>query len=145
MKKVIIGILLLVIIVVSVFFSWYNRNVQRLKDVKKFNSQFEDYLNRDINGVDLTTIINKAIENNNKYNIKKDSKGVYLNDNNYYINIIIKPQEDGKSFLMEAFEQVGIKEFTKGFGGIVFKSTKVEYHKNGRISKIYFDIQNIQN
>lgn len=42
---------------------------------------------------------------------------------------------------MEAFEQVGIKEFTKSFGGMVFKSTKVEHHENGRISKIYFEIQ----
>ena len=145
MKKVILGILLIVVISVSIFFSWYKNNLQSLKEVKKFNSQFEEYLNKNITGVDLTTVLNKAIENNNKYKISKDSNGKYINDNNYYIDIIIKPVEGGKSFLMEAFEKVGIKEFTKSFGGIVFKSKKIEYHKNGRISKIYFEIQNIDN
>lgn len=145
MKKVIIGILLIVVIVVIIFFTWYNRNLQKLKNIKNFNSEFEGYLDRDITGVDLTTIVNKAIENNNQYDIKKNSDGMYLNDNKYYIGIIIKPTDEGNSYLMEAFEKVGMREFTKDFGGAIFKSTKVEYHDNGRISKIYFEIQKIHN
>ena len=42
---------------------------------------------------------------------------------------------------MEAFEKAGMKEFTKSFGGAIFKSTKIEHHENGRISKIIFEIQ----
>jgi len=42
---------------------------------------------------------------------------------------------------MEAFEIVGMKEFTKDFGGILFQSTKINYHKNGRIAEIYFEVQ----
>ena len=42
---------------------------------------------------------------------------------------------------MEAFEMVGMKDFTKMFGGVIFQSTKVNYHKNGRISQIYFEVQ----
>ena len=42
---------------------------------------------------------------------------------------------------MEAFEKVGIKEFTKSFGSAIFKSTKIEYHDNGRISKLEFEVQ----
>lgn len=42
---------------------------------------------------------------------------------------------------MEAFEKIGMKEFRKNFRNELFKSTKVEYHKNGRISKIIFEIQ----
>lgn len=45
---------------------------------------------------------------------------------------------------MEAFEKVGMKEFTKSFGSASFKSVKVEKHENGRISKIIFEIQNSQ-
>lgn len=45
---------------------------------------------------------------------------------------------------MEAYEEVGMKDFTKDFGGAVFKSTKVEYHKNGRISKIYFGYESVK-
>ena len=42
---------------------------------------------------------------------------------------------------MEAFEMTGMKEFTQKFSSVIFQSTKVEYHKNGRISKIYFECQ----
>ena len=42
---------------------------------------------------------------------------------------------------MEAFEILGMKEFTEMFSDVIFQSTKVEHHKNGRISKIYFECQ----
>ena len=139
MKKVIIGILLIVIIIVIGFGTWYNKNIQNLKEIKNFNSNFEEYIDKEITGVDLTTVINKAIENNNKQKIEKNSDGTYKNNNKTSIEIIIKPTKDGKSYPMEAFEKVGIREFTNSFGGVIFKSTKVEYHSNGRISKIYYE------
>ena len=141
MKKVIIGILLTVIFLITLFFIWYNKNLSELKNIKSFNSEFERFLNKDITGVDLTTVINKAIENNNKYEIEKNSNGTYKNDLENSIEIMIKPSEEGNIYPMEAFEKVGIKDFTKNFGGALFKSTKIEFHKNGRISKIQFEIQ----
>ena len=141
MKKIIIGILLSIVILIAIFLTWYNKNLNELKNIKSFNNEFERFLNKDITGVDLTTVINKAIENNNKYEIEKNSNGIYKNDSKNSIEIIIKPTEDGKVYPMEAFEKVGIKDFTKNFGGVLFKSTKIEYHKNGKISKIQFDIQ----
>lgn len=141
MKKVIIGILFVIVILIALFFSWYKKNLNELKNIKSFNSEFEVFLNRDVTGVDLTTVINKAIENNNKFEIEKNSNGTYKNDEKNSIEIIIKPTEDGNSYPMEAFEKVGIKDFTKNFGGAIFKSTKIEYHKNGKISKIQFDIK----
>ena len=141
MKKVIIGILFVIVILIALFFSWYKKNLNELKNIKNFNSEFEGFLNRDVTGVDLTTVINKAIENNNKFEIEKNSNGTYKNDEKNSIEIIIKPTEDGNSYPMEAFEKVGIKDFTKNFGGAIFKATKIEYHKNGKISKIQFDIK----
>lgn len=142
MKKVIIGIVLVVAIIVIGFGTWYKTNLQNLKDIKNFNEGFEEYIDKEITGVDLTTVINKAIENNNIQKIEKNSDGTYKNNNKNSIEIIIKPTKEGNSYPMEAFEKVGIREFTSNFGGMVFKSTKVEHHANGRISKIYFEIQN---
>ena len=42
---------------------------------------------------------------------------------------------------MESFEKAGIKDFTENFGTMIFKMSKIEHHKNGRISKIYFESQ----
>ena len=145
MKKVIIWILIIGIVIISTFFTWYNKNLQKIKEVKIFNNQFEGYLEGEINGVDLTTVINKALENNIQYEIEKDSKGVYKNDGQNSIKIMIKPSEEGNSFPMEAFEIVGISDFTKNFGSAIFKVTNIEYHKNGRISKIEYEIQSTKN
>lgn len=142
MKKVVIGILLTGLIIIALFFTWYNKNLNELRNIKKFNSEFEGFIDREVTGVDLTTVVNKAIENNNKYEVKKNSDGTYENDGKNSIEIIIKPTKDGNSFPMEAFEKVGMKDFTKSFGGAIFKSTKIEYHDNGKISKIQFEIQN---
>ena len=40
---------------------------------------------------------------------------------------------------MESFYTAGINDFTKYFGSINFKSTKVNYHENGKISSITFE------
>ena len=96
MKRVIIAILLAVIAIVILFTSWYNKNIEILQDTKKFNSEYENYLKDNITGVDITTIINKAIENNNINNIPKNKKGMYENDGNKSIEIMIKLTKDRK-------------------------------------------------
>ena len=98
MKKVAIGILLIISMAIIVFFAWYHRNLQQLKDIQSFNQEYEDYLNKMINGVDLTTIMNKAIENNHRYSISKNVDGSYQNDGKYAIIIWVKPVE-GRKFL----------------------------------------------
>lgn len=141
MKKVVIGILLIVVIVVIGFTTWYRHNLQELNNIKDFNNDYESYLDKQITGVDLTTIMNKAIENNNQYEIRKNKDGTYKENQTSSIEIMIKPTENGKFYPMEAFEKVGMKEFTKNFGSLIFQSSKLEYHENGRISKIYFEVQ----
>ena len=96
MKKVLIGILLIVAFVLIAFFTWYNRNIQLLRDISGFNNNYKEYLNRPITVDDLTTIMHKAIDNNNKYEIPKDSKGAYIDDEKYSIEIFVKPEEERK-------------------------------------------------
>ena len=90
MKKVIIGILLTGLIIIALFFTWYNKNLNELRNIKKFNSEFEGFIDREVTGVDLTTVVNKAIENNNKYDISisKNLIRVKYDHHFYYIDII---------------------------------------------------------
>ena len=93
-KKVVIGIIIICVIIVALFFGWYNKNIQVLKNIENFNNEFESYLGKEITGVDLTTIINKALENNLKNNVKKDDKGIYIDNKNNSIQIMIKPTKE---------------------------------------------------
>ncbi len=143
MKKNIVIILVLLMVALAVFAIWFSQASADRKKVTDYNLEYESlYKDKQINGVDLTTIINKAIDNNEKYSVKKDEKNVYIDDGTYYTEVYVKLKDDGETYLMEAIEQVGLSEFTRLYGSMNFECTSTEYHENGRISKLTFEIIN---
>ena len=143
MKKNIAIIFILIIVVLAVFVTWYLQATNERNTITNYNSEYETlYKDKQITGVDLTTIINKAIDNNEKYSLEKDENSAYIDDGEYYIEIYVKLTEDGDTYLMEAIEQVGLSEFTNLYGSAYFECTNTEYHENGRISKLTFEIVN---
>ena len=69
MKKILFMMLFLVSIIV-INFSINYKNLQKKKEeVKNFNLIYENYNKDDLNGLDITTLINKAVSNNEKYYI----------------------------------------------------------------------------
>lgn len=107
--------------------------------LKQFNKQYEQYLDKQVYGTDVTTVINKAIENNIKNDIPKDDKGMYITDNKYCIKVELNMITVEKTYQMEQLSNAGLTEFVKNFNVIVFECTSIEYHKEtGRVSKIVF-------
>ena len=91
--------------------------------------EFEEYLNEEVYGADLVTIINKAIDNNIKNNVEKDDKEFYLNNGKNSINITIKMLDDGKDYRMETFYKSGLENFLKYYNKIKFKCVDLQYHQ----------------
>ena len=95
MKKIIICLIVCFLVIFAIVFNWYTSNIKNVREVKSFNNEFEQYFNdEEITGVTLTSIINKAIDNNEKYKISKDNNKTYINDNEYSIEITIKVSEE---------------------------------------------------
>ena len=69
----IILIILFLIIILSIYAIKINTKI-KLKNLERYNLQYETYLNKTITGTELATIINKAINLNESNNIKKDYK-----------------------------------------------------------------------
>ena len=63
MKKLAIFFLIIVIIVVGISYVYLNYKANYY-ETKKSNNQFEEYYQKEFYGADVTTIINKAIDNN---------------------------------------------------------------------------------
>ncbi len=82
MKKTVIYILLILFIILIIVLVNISNNNMKINNVKEFNSQFEQYKGKEIYGADILTIINKAIDNNEKYEIKKDENSEYIDDRN---------------------------------------------------------------
>ena len=74
MKKIAIFFFTIIIIVVWISYAYLNYKAS-YNNAKKGNMPFESYYNQEIYGTELTTIINKAIDNNDNNEVLKDKKG----------------------------------------------------------------------
>lgn len=142
MKRIILLIITIMVIAILIFSYNFIQYENKQTDVMKFNKTFLDYNKSNLYGTDITTVMNKAIDNNEQYKIKKDESGLYIPDELYSTKIYINLQEEGSTYPMENFYKVGIQEFTTYFGELNFKCTKVNYHENGRISEMFFQATN---
>ena len=137
-KKIVIILIICFLIMCGI--DLMAKRINLKSEIKKENSEYEDYLNKEITGTDLATLMNKAINSNEINNVNKDEKNHYIENNSNSIKIEIKMTENDNTYLMEQFYNKGITEFVKLFGEISFKCTNIEYHnKTGRIKKITFE------
>lgn len=142
MKKIVIifGILIVTLIfIVSVSLIENNKN---LANIKIYNKQYEEYYQKKVYGTEVITIINKAIDENIRNDIKKDERGYFINDGLNSIKIEIKLLNDKKitTYQMETLTNVGLEGFIKNFNLIQFKCTNIEYHDSTKkVSTITFE------
>ena len=129
MKKTIFIILIIfVCIIACIVFAYNNYRIQALR-TSKLNKDYENFTKNDILGTSLITLINKAIDSNEKNSVSKDSSDKYIDNDKNSIRIEVKFLESDNVFTMEAINKLGSEEFTKNYGAMSFKCTKKEYHK----------------
>ena len=139
MKKIIILLSIVIIIVAWVAFNYMSYQ-KEYNNTLKYNLEFEANYQKEIYGIDLTTIINKVINNNEKNNVEKGQDKKYINNNTNSINIEIKITDTNEIYSMETFYNGGIEQFVENYGNIQFKCTKIDYHKKtGKVSYLYFE------
>ena len=141
MKKLLIflgiAIIIVAIITVFVFYIGYKDNYNT---IKKENMQFESYYKEETYGNNIATLINKAVDNNSKNNIEKDSNGKYIENDTNSIIIDIKMIDTDKTYNMESIYNGGIPTFITYYGQIKFQCTQLEYHKKtGRVKYMLFE------
>lgn len=142
MKKIIIVfsiIITILLVIISVSLVQNNKNIV---EVKKYNKEYEKYFEQTVFGTDVTTLINKATNENIQNDIQKDEEGYFIGNNINSIEIEIKLLYDGKliSYRMEQLMKVGLVDFVKNFNLINFKCISIEYHESTkRVKKVVFE------
>ena len=138
-KQIIITLIFFSVISIILISNIYKQNNKKI-EIKRYNSWFESYLNKEIYGTDIATIINKAVEENKKNNIQKDEKGLYIENNTNSIKIELNMITVKKTYQMETIYNKDISDFVKHFNIILFKCIDIQYHENtGKVSKIIFE------
>ena len=140
MKRIICIILVIVIcIVISIAYA-YSGYKKEYNEVQNFNSNFSQYIDKEFYGNELATIINRAIDNNEKNKIPKDLNGRYIEDEMYSVKVDIYITDNETTYSMETINLGGISNFASYYSDVKFKCTKVEYHKKtNRISYLYIE------
>lgn len=140
MKKILAVLLILMIIIVIVVVFYYKDMQAKKQEIDNFNRVYLNYNKDNLNGLDITTIINRAISNNEKYAIAKDEEGLYVLDDEYSIEIYVTMIINETTYRMERIEDLGMNSFVAYFGEVSFKCTDVQYHqKTGRVASMTFE------
>lgn len=140
MKKINFSLLIVALIVVSIIgIRYYSYMIER-NNLLKENAEYEKYLDSEIYGIDLATLINKTINQNEKNEVEKDENSIYIQNDENSINIEIYMQDNETTYKMEAFYNAGTEQFLQYYSNVKFKCTKIEYHKNtGRVKYMLFE------
>lgn len=133
MKKLAIFFLIIVIIVVGISYVYLNYKANYY-ETKKSNNQFEEYYQKEFYGADVTTIINKAIDNNLVNGVQRDENAKFIENDTNSIKIDLKMLDNDKTYDMETLYAGGMERFVQYYNNIKFKCTNIEYHqKTGKV------------
>lgn len=139
MKKILIILAIVVIIVCIILFNYHSIAINKSQILAE-NEEFEIYLNKEIYGIDIASIINKAVDKNIKNGVEKDENNFFIQNDENSIEIERYLTEGEKTYKMEQIYNQGTEQFVQFFLDAKFKSSKVEYNeKNGRIKYILFE------
>ena len=140
MKKSFLIVLSIIFIILCITYTFLiNLRAEKI-EIKKDNMQYEQYLNKEILGTKLATLISKVVDLNERNNISKDEKGYYIDNGENSIRIDLKMTTIDKTYPMEEIYNNKITSFVQNFNFISFECKEIEYHKKtGRISKLVFE------
>ena len=141
MKKSIF-IILAILVTISIVICLYVYNVRKVEKIAtKHNQQYEEYCNKEILGTDLISLINKAIDYNEKNNVEKQENTIYyINNDINSIQITVKFLENDKIIKMEDIAEKQTESFIKFFATSTFKCDDIKYHKQTKnVQSMYFE------
>ena len=140
MKKYVLSIITIVLIIVAIIaYKVYDYKVNQ-NNMANNNKTYNSFYEKEVLGTDVATLINKAIDNNNKNSVEKSNDGYYINNDKDSINIDIKFKDLDEPISMERIDELDSIRFVQNFGGFSFKCTKIEYHeKTGNVKYMYFE------
>ena len=140
MKNKILLILVIFIVILCVAtYLVYNYRVN-IAESQAINNEYKAYYNKQIIGTDLASVINKTMDNNEKYNIPKDDSGYFIENDTNSIKMEIYMTDNEQTYRAETFYNNGIEQFMEFYRDIKFKCSKIEYHeKTNKIKYLYFE------
>ena len=128
MKKTFMMILIIMLIILAILLAQYYKYKEIENAKRSFNIVYEAYLDKEIYGTEIATVINKAVDDNEKNSYTEEKK----------VNIEIKiiDFEEETIYNMDMLYNGGMNQFVQYYNSIKFKCTNIKYDDE-RKSKLY--------
>ena len=140
MKRNIIFIVAIFLVVIAIITDSFYNIKRTEKESSQNNRAYQSFYNQEVLGTDVISIINKAIDSNEKNAVDKDEKGHYIDNKTISIIIEIKFKPQEQIIKMDAIEKSGEQKFLILFVAISYKCIKIEYHQNtNNVKYMYFE------
>ena len=141
MKKISIFLVIVLTIVAAIGFKYMSYK-NEYNAIQKENKEFEEYKDKEVYGLEVGTMNNKAVDKNTKNKIEKDNNGNFIQNDKNSIEIEIYITDNETTYKMETIYNAGTEQFVQYYGNIKFKCSKIEYHENtGRNKYMLFEQQ----
>ena len=98
MKRFLIIILIILLAIIAICSVSISINSKTSIGILKQNKEYEQYFENELYGTDIITLINKAIDSNEKNNVEKNEKGLFINNNlnSVIIDLVMITDEEKK-------------------------------------------------
>ena len=133
-------VLMLIVLGLAIYFAINSRIASNVASEE--NRYYQQLLEKEITGTELSSVINKVIDSNKKNELSLDDKKMYIeNDSNSIVIEINFKYEDGiKTIRGEKIFNGEVRNFISYYGTIKFKCTKIEYHDSTKkVKRIYIE------
>ena len=103
MKKTIVYIITIIVIILMIIISKFMEYTNEKKQIDQFNFKYLQYTERSIKGINIASIINQAVDDNEKSYVEKDENGKYIQNeqNSVYIEVKITEFDEEQIYPME--------------------------------------------
>lgn len=139
MKKTIILILCIMLIILAFVIGKYLNYRAKYSEIKKENLEYEYYYQKEIYGTEIATIVNKAVNQNEKNQVSKNENGKYIQNNTNSIKIEIHMSDNETLYDMETLYNGGMTKFVQYYNLIKFACTEITYNDEGKVKYMYFE------
>lgn len=129
-KILLIASIFMIILIISLYGIYKYRS--SIYESQKINNEYKSYYNSQVIGAELVSIMNRTEDVNEKYGIKKNEEGFFIENetNSIRIYISFKYEDEYRTLEMERIINNGTQNFLKVYSTANFKCTDISYHSS---------------
>ena len=139
MKKTILSIACIMLVILAFVIGKYLSYRAIYNEIKEQNLQYEYYYQKEIYGTEIATIVNKAVNQNEKNEVPKNENGKYISNEINSIKIEIHMSDNETLYDMETLYDGGMTTFVQYYSSIKFTCTDIIYNDSGKVKYMYFE------